>query len=246
MNKDMSPEERLLHLIKENKQEPAPKKEEKEKEPDISVDLPKEPQKIKEISKPSLDAPKKEEPKEPVAEKKVSKAPSLSLNITHIYIVIAIILLIGIGYFGYNLFANKEDEELKNLQKLIDSISSETEESKESKEKEPKKEKAEQPAQSSFDDYQKLLSEKTIFAPPVSRRDKKQTQEGPGLRELVKELTLVGIMPGDEPQAIIEDKKSGQTLFLKKGESIDNIEIKDIESGRVLLGYGEDTITLSL
>ena len=64
--------------------------------------------------------------------------------------------------------------------------------------------------------------------------------------DMVSEFRLVGIIPGDEPQAIIEDKKSGQTLFLKKGERLAEVVIKEISEGRVVLGYNEETITLSL
>ena len=56
----------------------------------------------------------------------------------------------------------------------------------------------------------------------------------------------MGIVPGDEPQAIIEDKKSGQTFFLKEGEKILNMEIEKISTGKVLLNYDGETITLSL
>jgi len=70
--------------------------------------------------------------------------------------------------------------------------------------------------------------------------------EGPSLRDLIKDLSLVGIIPGDRPQVIIEDKRNGQTLFLQVGEMIDMIKIKEIQSGRVVLEIGDETITLSL
>ena len=53
-------------------------------------------------------------------------------------------------------------------------------------------------------------------------------------------------MPGEDPQAIIEDKRTGETLFLKRGEMINDIKIEVIGTGRVTLGYNEDTTTLSL
>ena len=105
----------------------------------------------------------------------------------------------------------------------------------------PKKEET-----SSFDDYQKLLSDKSIFAPSAPRKRQQLAAEGPSLRDLVKELRLVGIMPGEDPQVIIEDKRTGETLFLKRGEMINDIKIEIIGTGRVTLGYGEDTATLSL
>jgi len=263
MNKDISPEERLLHLIKGKKEEASSQEKEKvEATPPIESDqqqktiadepqppLPpeqelKSPQKEKDLPRQ-----KEEVVDEPKAEKP-SGGLSFSFGTKHIYIVASLIFVAIFGYFTFNIFSNKEDQEMKDLQRLISSISEDAmaPEPKEvvKETQQPAKQKDPEKSISSFDDYQKMLNEKTIFAPPASRKSKKDVSEGPGLRELVKDLTLVGIMPGDEPQAIIEDKKSGQTLFLIKGESIDNIEIKDIASGRVVLGYGEDTITLSL
>ena len=98
----------------------------------------------------------------------------------------------------------------------------------------------------SFEDYQKLINAKSIFAPPVVQTGKAVAQEGPGLNELIKDLRLVGIMPGEMPQAIIEDRKNNQTLFLKEGDMINDIEIKSILAGRVVLARNDETVTLSL
>lgn len=181
------------------------------------------------------------------------KGPNFSSLLIYAGITaVAIFLLVSvIGLFTSGL--NKEKQELQGLKALIASISKTAEEeairpgeAPPARKEEPVPEKAKPESGPSFDEYQKLLLQKDIFAAPVKEREKTALPEGPTLRELVQGLSLVGVIPGDEPQAIIEDKKNQQTLFLKKGDQIDGIEIREIQSGRVILGYGQETVTLSL
>lgn len=57
---------------------------------------------------------------------------------------------------------------------------------------------------------------------------------------------LVGILTGNDPQAIVEDKKSQQTYYLKKGQSVNGITLEDIGDGRVTLDCRGKKITLLL
>ncbi|NQT95814.1 MAG: hypothetical protein HQ572_05130 [Candidatus Omnitrophica bacterium] len=253
MNENSSPEERLLHLIKGKKEPPASEESPVAKE-EIKIEINPAPESLPQ-QKEEKPAAKKNIPAEmPIPKPKIPnpvKAKQLSFNISHLYIIITILLVGLVSFFAFNIFSNDEKEELERMQALIASLSEAvetagTEETKELDKQEPEVVVDKPKPNSSFDEYQKLLNEKTIFAPPVTSKRKEKVKEGPGLRELIKEIRLVGIMPGDEPQAIIEDKKSGQTLFLIKGESIGDIQIRDISSGKVVLGYGEETMALSL
>ena len=51
-------------------------------------------------------------------------------------------------------------------------------------------------------------------------------------------LLLSGIIRGEAPQAIIEDKIEQKTYYLKEGESIGAYTIEDISDGMVLLDSG--------
>ena len=242
MNKEFSPEERLLRLIKGKKDVPKKPDRQQEEKPVIKDEA----ITLKEESSISI----KETNKEPI--KTITKGENKSIinsNIVLLIVVFVILLAMGIGIIS--LFTKKEDKDIKNLELFISSISETAKEAslidKKLSEKLVVKDQVSKKEEAgSFDDYQKLLSDKSIFAPAVSRKRQQSATEGPSLRDLVKELRLVGIMPGEDPQAIIEDKRTGETLFLKRDEMINDIKIEDIGTGRVTLGYNEDTTTLSL
>jgi len=59
-------------------------------------------------------------------------------------------------------------------------------------------------------------------------------------------LALVGIIPGNNPQAIIEDKKNQKTYYLVKGQSISEITLEDISEDKVVLEYKGKSMTLFL
>ncbi|MBU1044385.1 MAG: hypothetical protein KJ915_08340 [Candidatus Omnitrophica bacterium] len=61
------------------------------------------------------------------------------------------------------------------------------------------------------------------------------------LSELTKNLKLVGISWGDDPDAIIENPEIDKTYFVRKGYMIDEIKVYDIQKDRVVLRYkGEE------
>jgi hypothetical protein len=234
MNREFSPEERLLHLIK------GKKKPKDERQPDnIIVPVPLPP--AISSSEADIDKPK-------------LKASSLKqrINVNPFYIAIVIIslFLLTILFFIFNPAKTKDDQEIENITKLIASISEISQQENvneaESISTENEKKAAQNRQSTSFDDYQKLINNKAIFAPPVTDTKKAAPVGESSLQEMAKDLKLVGIIPGDTPQAIIEDKKNNQTLFLREGEMINNMEVKAISTGRVVLAYGEETITLSL
>ncbi len=258
MANEFSPEEKLLHLIKGKQKPVVDDKLKAEELPPQAIPL--------EVKQPEP-APYKASGADDKARAGGSVAQSINVPDsieranktvqgsktifnTHYLILGAFIILVCLaGYFIFSGLIGKEDKEVENLKLLIKSFSDT---------KEPGEVKADRPLAavkippsdkkpaSSFEDYQKLLNEKAIFAPPVKSNNKAREVDGPSLRDLVKDLSLVGIIPGDSPQAIIEDKKNGQTLFLKRGEMIDNIRVKEILSGKAILEYNDETITLSL
>ena len=59
-------------------------------------------------------------------------------------------------------------------------------------------------------------------------------------------LGLVGVIPGNNPQAIIEDKKNQKTYYLIKGQSVDEIVVEDIGENKVMLEYKGKRMTLFL
>jgi len=59
-------------------------------------------------------------------------------------------------------------------------------------------------------------------------------------------LGLVGMVPGTNPQAIIEDKKDQKTYYLIKGQSVNGITLEAIDENRVTLDYKGKKMTLFL
>ncbi len=64
--------------------------------------------------------------------------------------------------------------------------------------------------------------------------------------DLIKDLSLVGIVSGDNPQAIIEDKKSQKTYYLMKGQFIGELQLEEIQEGKVILSYNGQRFELYL
>jgi hypothetical protein len=64
--------------------------------------------------------------------------------------------------------------------------------------------------------------------------------------EITGNLNLLGIIIGDNDQAIIEDKALKKTFFLYKGDSLGELKVYDIKDSKVILEYKEDKIELKI
>ncbi|MFA5143374.1 MAG: hypothetical protein WC522_04305 [Candidatus Omnitrophota bacterium] len=60
------------------------------------------------------------------------------------------------------------------------------------------------------------------------------------------QIGLVGIIAGDNPQAIIEDKKAQKTYYLNKGQSFDGYVVEEISENKVTLDCEGKKIALFL
>jgi len=85
--------------------------------------------------------------------------------------------------------------------------------------------------------YLKGIRERQIFATAAADLGSLSTARSLSDTDLLKEISLVGIIGGDDPQAAIEDKTIQKTYYLKKGQFIRQFQIKDILDGKVILGY---------
>lgn len=64
--------------------------------------------------------------------------------------------------------------------------------------------------------------------------------------DLIKDISLVGIISGDNPQAVIEDKNIQKTYYVTKGQFIGQFEVKDIQEGKIILHYNNQRYELYL
>lgn len=53
----------------------------------------------------------------------------------------------------------------------------------------------------------------------------------------IKDINLLGIIHGDNPQAVIEDKKAGKTFYILKGQSFGEFKVEDIQDGKIIISY---------
>jgi hypothetical protein len=167
------------------------------------------------------------------------------------FIIGAVAAAVAIGLYFFVTLEPKESDDVEKLKRIIEDISKKeyakipepAPETPGPEYVDPAKDKSQKV---SFDNYQRLIKEKALFAVPEKKAVNNMTNSKTALSELAKYYKLVGIIPDDYPQAIIEDKKNQQTLFLKEGEMIDNIMIKSISTGKVIIACNGETATLSL
>ena len=64
--------------------------------------------------------------------------------------------------------------------------------------------------------------------------------------DMVKDISLVGIIMGENPQAVIEDKAAQRTIYVSKGQSIREMQIDDIQEGKIILSHKGEKFELTI
>ena len=91
--------------------------------------------------------------------------------------------------------------------------------------------------------YSEEIGKKELFGPSFSGELKRQ--KGRDV-DISKRFVLVGIIAGERPQAIIEDKETKKTHYLYNGQSFNGVTVEEIGRGKVVLNYGGEEIILVL
>ncbi|MCM8797224.1 MAG: hypothetical protein NC923_05025 [Candidatus Omnitrophica bacterium] len=93
----------------------------------------------------------------------------------------------------------------------------------------------------SFESRQEQTLKRQIFANP-------STLENPISAAVesqsIKDINLVGIIAGENPQAIIKDNKTQQIFYLSKGQFIGEFQIEEIQDGKIILERNEEKFEL--
>lgn len=99
-----------------------------------------------------------------------------------------------------------------------------------------------------YEFYLKGIKERQIFtSPPVQEVVKPQSViSADQVKDLVKDIILIGVIAGEQPQAIIEDKKAQKTYYLNKGQFFGELQIADIAEGKVIIDYKGEKVELYL
>lgn len=91
-----------------------------------------------------------------------------------------------------------------------------------------------------FPFYKEGAEAKDLFNPAFKQGGEAGGQVNLKLQELAKDLSLVGIYWGTHPEVMVEDTAAKKTYFLKKGDEMKGIKIKNILKDRVILNYGDE------
>ncbi len=76
--------------------------------------------------------------------------------------------------------------------------------------------------------------------PVIKEEEAKQTKQEE-IKQLLTQVKLVGISWSDDPDVILEDLKAQSTVFMKKGQTINEMLIKEVFKDRIVLSYkGEE------
>ena len=195
MRNNISPEEKLLRLIKgQKKQETSTDK----KLTPAVADL-----------KPSL-----ERPARPLIQKYLSstylrKTIWVAFALSVVYLIVSFIYpFIGLNKINLPKVTAKKITEIKQEPKL---------------EVRP------------YEFYLQGIGNRQIFGRASVQENEKPT--GVASIDLIKDYNLVGIISGENPQAVIEDKRTQKNYYVTKGQFIGELKVEDIQEGKIIVGY---------
>lgn len=228
MDKGLTPEERLLKLIKDGpKAVKAVKEDEPAKEP-VSVQTgSKKPFTQSLRSRLLLDRQR-------------FKFTIVKMN--KVFLVVFLIALIytiyDLGVFLIPRLTTIAEE--KNVNIIA-------EEKVPSTEKDSQQQKDYQPLTYYMQEIEKRGLFKSVIADKTAAAGQAQAEpERIKLDEIAKTLALKGIVAGEVPQAIIEDTKAGKTYFVTKKDNIGEVAIEEIRDNSVKIKLGEQSTELVL
>ncbi len=218
MRKDFSPEEKLLRLIRGSK-----KKETAKREGGVEA------QSSEQMAQTGKLPVRRGE-----VEAKAARAVSLpftlrDFNLRPVNVVLIIILAGLLVYFVYEVFYTSYHKEADIFAESEKVTEIEEEDSLEIK---------------PYSFYSSAIEGRNIFMP--QQLEVEEVITGPSLEEITADLSLIGIIAGERPQAIIEEKKSGKSYFLYKGGSVGKAKIVEILEDSVVMEYQGEKFELVL
>lgn len=85
-----------------------------------------------------------------------------------------------------------------------------------------------------YDYYLSSIKGRDIFGVSYEQQKTEKLNSGAEASSM-KDLNLMGVISGENPQAIIEDKKTQKSYYVSKGQSVGDFEVEDIKEGKVIL-----------
>lgn len=95
-----------------------------------------------------------------------------------------------------------------------------------------------------FDYYAQRFAQKDLFKTALPREELPIPTQNELDPELTNQVRVVGIILDESPQAVIEDLKTNQTVFLKKGDSFRGALVEEIRESKIILSQGGKRVEL--
>jgi len=143
--------------------------------------------------------------------------------------IILSILVIVIS-LGYTIFESMLPQPSVKIDSMVGNISIE----------EPDKELIDVVFSKPYSYYSQYIDSRDIFEENFLSNKGSDDSLGSNLSD----ITLVGIVLDDIPQAIFEHSKDQETYFLKEGDSVGDIKVEEITEGRVTVLFEDEEVEL--
>lgn len=97
----------------------------------------------------------------------------------------------------------------------------------------------------SLSDYLAVVSKRVLFRPEVKRRSVQKSNE-PDIDDLSRDLQLVGFVSVDNKEAIVKNRRTRRSFFIKPGDSLGKLKVVDILEGKIIVEYKDESKELYL
>lgn len=87
-----------------------------------------------------------------------------------------------------------------------------------------------------LDFYVQKIKNRQMWTNP-GREQANPSGAGIAQAEILKNISLLGVISAAEPQAVIEDKNAQKTYYVTKGQFIGDYQIENIQEGKIILNY---------
>jgi len=95
-----------------------------------------------------------------------------------------------------------------------------------------------------LEEYLESVKGRQIFSGTSAMQDASQINVAN--IDSMKDISLVGIISGENPQAVIEDKKAQKTYYVTKGQFIGEMQIEDIRERKIIINYAGQKYELNM
>jgi hypothetical protein len=85
--------------------------------------------------------------------------------------------------------------------------------------------------------YLEPAGRRSLFESVDEKKDKTREKQAQYLANIREEIRLIGVLLGREPQVILEKIRTGETVFVTRGEKIVGAMVVDIQQEKVVLNY---------